>query len=88
MEIATTTGIFLDPVYTGKAVKGLLNEVKTNPQRFKGKRLLYIHTGIFAIYISETDARRLDAVELPRTKLAKQQWHRAIISGPVRHKNE
>ena len=45
MKLAGETGIMCDPVYTGKAVNGLLNELKTNPQRFKGNRILFIHTG-------------------------------------------
>ena len=44
--MARTSGIMLDPVYTGKAVKGLLHEVKVNPTRFKGQRILFIHTGM------------------------------------------
>ena len=46
ISIAATTGIVLDLSYTNKAVKGLLNELRVNPTRFKGKRILYIHTGI------------------------------------------
>lgn len=44
-EIAMSTGIVLDPVYTGKAVLGFLNQLKANSSVFKGKRILYIHTG-------------------------------------------
>jgi len=35
----------LDPVYTGKAVKGLVHELHTNPDMFKGQRILFLHTG-------------------------------------------
>ena len=45
MKISSTTGVLLDPVYNSKAVKGLLSEMKNNPNRFKGRRILYIHTG-------------------------------------------
>ncbi|EDO27428.1 predicted protein, partial [Nematostella vectensis] len=45
VRISSTTGIMLDPVYTIKSVRGMLAEMKNNPSRFKGKRVLYIHTG-------------------------------------------
>ena len=45
MEISSTTGVLVDPVYNIKAVRGLLTEMKNNPHRFKGRRILYIHTG-------------------------------------------
>ena len=51
MEVSRTTGIMIDPVYTGKAVFGLVNELKSNPDRFKGKRILYIHTGKYMFNI-------------------------------------
>ena len=41
----THTGISLDPVYTLKGVRGMLGEMTTNPARFQGKRVLFIHTG-------------------------------------------
>ena len=45
-EISTTTGIILDTTFTLKTVKGMLCEMKTNPTRFKGHRILFIHTGL------------------------------------------
>ena len=45
LEITTGTGIVLDPVYTLKGVRGMLAEMRTNPTRFLGKRVLYLHTG-------------------------------------------
>ena len=44
-RVAEKTGIILDPVYTGKAVLGMVAELKANPSRFKGRRILYLHTG-------------------------------------------
>ena len=56
--IASGTGIFCDPVYTGKGVKGLISEVNSNPGRFQGNRILFIHTGgIFGLY----DGRMFDS---------------------------
>jgi 1-aminocyclopropane-1-carboxylate deaminase/D-cysteine desulfhydrase-like pyridoxal-dependent ACC family enzyme len=46
IEISSQTGIVLDPVYTLKGVRGMLTELKNNPKRFKGNRILYIHTGL------------------------------------------
>ena len=45
IEISSSTGIFVDPVYNIKAIRGMLTEMKNNPGRFKGRRILYIHTG-------------------------------------------
>ena len=45
MKVAEDTGIILDPVYTGKAVYCLVQQLRTNPGQFKGKKILYIHTG-------------------------------------------
>ena len=44
-DIAVQTGIVLEPVYTLKGVQGMLGELNSNPGRFAGKRILYIHTG-------------------------------------------
>lgn len=51
VTICQQSGILLDYAYTLKAVKGMLGEMKTNPSRFKGNRVLYIHTGgTFSIF--------------------------------------
>ena len=49
IEISSTTGILLDPVYNIKAVRGMLKEMTNNPGRFKGRRILYIHTGMYVL---------------------------------------
>jgi 1-aminocyclopropane-1-carboxylate deaminase/D-cysteine desulfhydrase-like pyridoxal-dependent ACC family enzyme len=51
--VARTEAIFLDPVYTGKAMAGLIEWVKTG--RFDSKRpIVFVHTGgipaLFAYY--------------------------------------
>ena len=48
IKIASSTGIVLDPTYTLKGVQGLLGELEKNPARFKGNRILYLHTGIIS----------------------------------------
>ena len=56
IEISRTTGILVDPVYNIKAIRGMLTEMKNNPGRFKGKRVLYIHTGTrFHHYLPQSD---------------------------------
>lgn len=45
LNVAETTGIFLDTVYTGKALYGIREEIKLNPGRFAGDKILFIHTG-------------------------------------------
>ncbi|KAI3915247.1 hypothetical protein MKX01_035506 [Papaver californicum] len=44
-EIAATTGIVLDPVYSGKAVIQMLKDITENPGKWEGRKILYIHTG-------------------------------------------
>ncbi len=49
-EVARAEGIFFDPVYTGKAFYGMVQELKNNPRCF-GERILFIHTGgIFGLF--------------------------------------
>jgi D-cysteine desulfhydrase len=48
-------GIFLDPVYTGKAFYGMTQELKKNPGVF-GERIVFIHTGgIFDLFARTTE---------------------------------
>lgn len=54
-ELARTEGIFLDPVYTGKAFFGMVEELKRDPKRF-GERIIFIHTGgIFGLFPQAED---------------------------------
>lgn len=49
-DVARKEGIFLDPVYTGKAFFGMVQELKREPGCF-GKRIIFIHTGgIFGLF--------------------------------------
>ncbi|MCO5142729.1 MAG: D-cysteine desulfhydrase family protein [Oligoflexia bacterium] len=43
-KIARSEGIILDPVYTGKAFRGMLSEIKKNKERF-GSSIVFVHTG-------------------------------------------
>ncbi|WIA13925.1 hypothetical protein OEZ85_002495 [Tetradesmus obliquus] len=44
-EVALATGVLLDPVYSGKALHGLLADVRADPQQWQGKKVLFVHTG-------------------------------------------
>ncbi|XP_077987823.1 uncharacterized protein LOC144442367 [Glandiceps talaboti] len=57
LEVGATTGVMVDPVYTGKAIKCLVHEMKTNPSRFQGRRSLFVHTGgIFGLFDGRMDS--------------------------------
>jgi D-cysteine desulfhydrase len=43
-EVCRADGIVLDPVYTGKAFHGLVNELTGDPKRF-GAAVAFVHTG-------------------------------------------
>ncbi|KQK01684.1 putative D-cysteine desulfhydrase 1, mitochondrial [Brachypodium distachyon] len=44
-DIAAATGIVLDPVYSGKGAYGMLKDMSSNPAKWKGRKVLFIHTG-------------------------------------------
>jgi len=43
-DVCRSDGIVFDPVYTGKAFHGMLQELRRNPKRF-GETVAFIHTG-------------------------------------------
>ncbi|MEJ2365344.1 MAG: D-cysteine desulfhydrase family protein [Deltaproteobacteria bacterium] len=50
VELARTEAIILDPVYTGKAFYGMIQELKRNRDVF-GDRIIFVHTGgIFGLF--------------------------------------
>ena len=49
-DLARREAIVLDPVYTGKAFFGIVEELRRNPTRF-GERIVFVHTGgIFGLF--------------------------------------
>jgi D-cysteine desulfhydrase len=49
-RVARLEGVLLDPVYTGKAMHGLLEEARAGRVR-RGARVLFIHTGgVFGLF--------------------------------------
>ena len=45
VELTSTTGVPLDLDFGVKAVRGMIGEMNKNPERFAGKRILYLQTG-------------------------------------------
>lgn len=45
LEIAETTGVILDPVYSGKAIYQMCKDIMENPSKWEGRRILFIHSG-------------------------------------------
>ncbi|KAL0341661.1 UNVERIFIED_CONTAM: putative D-cysteine desulfhydrase 1, mitochondrial [Sesamum calycinum] len=44
-QIAQSTGVVLDPVYSGKAAYGMMKDMAENPAKWEGRKVLFIHTG-------------------------------------------
>ena len=44
-SVAAASGVVLDPVYTSKAVHTWLADVAAHPDEWRGKRVLFLHTG-------------------------------------------
>jgi D-cysteine desulfhydrase len=58
-EVARTEGIFLDPVYSGKAFFGMIQELKRDPKCF-GEQIIFLHTGgIFGLFPKADQLRPL-----------------------------
>ena len=54
--VARGEGIFLDPVYTGKAIFGLADQIRQGRFR-KGERILFLHTGgIYGLFTPQKRA--------------------------------
>ncbi|XP_067946558.1 uncharacterized protein [Watersipora subatra] len=44
-KVAAATGIILDTTYTGKAAYGMYELMNNRPEVFKGRRILFLHSG-------------------------------------------
>ncbi|XP_024531771.1 putative D-cysteine desulfhydrase 1, mitochondrial [Selaginella moellendorffii] len=44
-EISEATGVILDPVYSGKALHGMVKDMVCDAKYWTGKKVLFIHTG-------------------------------------------
>jgi len=48
---ASSPGVLLDPVYTGKAAKQFFDDVANEESSWRGKKVLFLHTGgLFGLY--------------------------------------
>ena len=45
LDVSQATGVILDPVYSGKAVHGMLQDMQAHPEEWQGARVLFVHTG-------------------------------------------
>ena len=45
IEVSTSTGIILDTAFTLKTYQIMMYMMKETPERFKGNRVLFLHTG-------------------------------------------
>jgi len=52
--VARKEGIILDPVYTGKAMAGLIDKIK-NKQINEGANIVFMHTGGFPLIFAYSD---------------------------------
>ncbi|CAH3185433.1 unnamed protein product [Porites lobata] len=81
IQISRTTGILVDPVYNIKAIRGMLTEMTNNLGRFKGKRILYIHTGgVVGLYDGRMDSL---ITGLPSSEGIKQVSYWEDINDPL-----
>ena len=56
-SVASSEGLVLDPVYTGKAMYGLYNEIKEGNVP-SGSNVLFIHTGgLFGLFPKQDQFR-------------------------------
>jgi len=61
VQACRADGILLDPVYTGKALYGLIQELTASRQRaeYFGKKILFVHTGGFpSIFAHENEIEK------------------------------
>ncbi|MDY0001657.1 MAG: D-cysteine desulfhydrase family protein [Polyangia bacterium] len=50
-EIARAEGLLLDPVYTGKAFRGMVEEIRLGSRYPQGSTILFVHTGgLFGLF--------------------------------------
>lgn len=60
------TGVSLDHEFCVKAVSGMLGEMEKNPDRFAGKRVLFMHSGKLTQHCDDTPARYINILFVVR----------------------
>ncbi|RLN62201.1 hypothetical protein BBJ29_002348, partial [Phytophthora kernoviae] len=59
-SVSRTTGVLMDPVYSGKALFHLIRELNEKPEKFVGKSILFVHTGgQFGMYDKVNDLQEV-----------------------------
>jgi len=80
IQVAHSTGIILDPVYSGKALYYFINDIMRKQQKFfnRNDKILFIHTGgTIGLYDKESDIMSLlssslsSSSKVSRMKIAK-----------------
>jgi D-cysteine desulfhydrase len=62
LDVARATGVLLDPVYSGKALYQLLEEMRAAPAEWRGRTVLFWHTGgLLGMYDKERELAPLVA---------------------------
>lgn len=73
-DVAAATGVILDAVYTGKALHALLQEMLADPEAWRGRKVLFLHTGgLLGLYDQ--------AEQLQSHSVAAQRVHRMRMDG-------
>eukprot|EP00117_Sycon_ciliatum_P032925 scpid45544/ scgid4162/ Putative 1-aminocyclopropane-1-carboxylate deaminase len=58
LSVSRNTGIILDQTFCGKAAFGMRDLMHKQPERFKGKRILFLHSGgVFGVYNRSIEPR-------------------------------
>lgn len=70
-EVAEATGVILDPVYSGKAAFRLCQDILSEPEKWKGRKVLFLHTGgLLGMYEKEEQLMKLvDPTKASRMKV-------------------
>ena len=62
IDIAGESSIVLDPTYTAKTIHYWLQHVRNHPEEYRGKRVLFVHTGgLSSVHGSDALERRMEA---------------------------
>ena len=58
-ECISHEGMVVDPTYSGKALWGMINELRANPVQFAGKNVLFWNTGGIINLLSTKDDNKV-----------------------------
>ncbi|KAL6615508.1 hypothetical protein ACP70R_037778 [Stipagrostis hirtigluma subsp. patula] len=76
-DIASATGIILDPISSGKAAYGMLKDMGANPSKWKGQKILFVHTGgLLGLYDKVDQLSSLTG-----------SWRKMVLEDSIPHKD-